>query len=208
MNALPALATIADIDLGRDLTDTEAARAERLLAQVSARFRREARQQFTPGTSTTRLRVQAGVTYLPQAPVVDVLNVTTLDGRPITGWTLAGQALHITQPVPDGTPRPPMPLGQLAELRRLAAVLVTYTHGGTVPDLVAATVAGAVTRVMNLDPDAAAGTTQVTDTRGPFSRTRQFATWAVGGQALLSPDELAVAHTYRPHAPRLWVMNP
>ena len=72
--------------------------------------------------------------------------------------------------------------------------------------LVVAQVADAVARIMRVDPRAAAGQTQATTTTGPFTVTGTFATWAVGGQALLSPDDLEVAARYRPHRPgNIWV---
>ena len=79
----------------------------------------------------------------------------------------------------------------------LIYVVVTYRHGGEVPPDVRGAVAGAVQRVLGTDPEATQGATQVTDSAVVFSRTRQFASWAVGGQALLSPDDLALARSFR-----------
>ena len=57
-------------------------------------------------------------------------------------------------------------------------------------------------------PAAAQGATQMTETTGPFTQTRQYATWAVGGQAILSPDDQALADAYRPQrAGHVWVMG-
>lgn len=201
------LATAEDVEalIGRDLAEAETRQAEALLAQASARFRREARQDFTPGESTVRLRVSSGSVFLRQSPVTEVVSVTGGSGRPVTFHqdgqlltvnTLAGVAINY----PECAPALP------------GFVTVHYRHGGDVPEDVVGAVAGSVVRVLNADPDAAHGVTQATetDTRGPFSRTRQrqFAPWAVGGQLLLSPDDLALARSYRVARPRMWVMKP
>lgn len=210
---MPSLASVDDVEaLTGPIADR--LRIETLLNLVSARFCREARQEFTPGESTTRLQVVDRVVTLPQSPVVAVTAVTGDDGTAYA-WTV---------PAPTGREiviecggemmlRPGLIIespGSAA--RRPSHVLVTYSHGGDVPDPVRLCVADAVRRALSIDEAAAAGATSVTesDTRGPFSRsrTRQFASWAVGGQALLSPDDVALARSYRVRAPRLWVMRP
>lgn len=204
-----ALATVEDLILDRELTEAEQARAARLLDQVSGRFRREARQTFTPAESTVRLRVVDRCVYLPECPVTEVWAVVSDDGRPVAYKRTpeGGQVLTLSfggefEIRPGVTVEPP------GGARVPGFVTVTYAHGGEVPEPVRDAVAAAVVRVMSIDSDAVQGATQVTDTRGPFSRTRQFAAWAVGGQALLSPDDVALARSYRPRAPRLWVMRP
>lgn len=203
------LATVDDVDPDGELTEAEKGRAGRLLAQASARFRREARQEFTAGESTTRLRVTGGAVYLPQWPALEVLSVVDDAGRPVqfSRVPAGGQVLHIERPG-EFTIRPGVVVEPPGGSPRLEFVVVRYTHGGQVPEDVCAAVAAAVSRVMAIDPDAARGASQVTDTRGPFSRTRQFAAWTVGGQVLLSPDDVALARSYRPKPPRLWVMRP
>lgn len=210
------LADISDVTAllgGRELTEGEAARATAMLAQVSARFRREARQDFTPGASMVRLRVVGGAVVLQQWPAVEVLSVEDDAGQPVPfqhrgqevqvsgdGVTLAENA--------DGTPAAPVryPIGFPAQ--RAPFVTVTYLHGSeTVPADVVGAIAGAVQRALTLDGDASSGANQVTDTAGTFSRTRQFAAWAVGGQVTLSPDDLALARSYRVARPRSWVMG-
>lgn len=207
---MEALASVDDVALGRELTQDEENRAERLLAQVSARFRRLAGQDFTLGESTVRRQVIDRVVWLPQAPVVSVRSVIDDTGNTYQWERVApaGQeirlqvggeiALHngaVIEP-PWGS-RPP------------TFVTVGYEHGYTeIPDDVRGAILGAVERALAVDADAASGVTQITDTRGPFSRTRQFASWATGGQALLSPDDVAVAQSYRLRPPRLWVLRP
>lgn len=203
----PPLATVEDVAalLGRPLDEAEEARAGVLLEQVSARFRREARQEFTPGESTVRLKVDAGVVHLPQRPATEVLAVTYDDGRAVVHWAHIGQRVTVSN------------LASLAgvainaDADALGAapgfVVVTYRHGAEVPPDVRGAVAGAVQRVLGADPEAAQGAAQVTDSAGVFSRTRQFASWAVGGQALLSPDDLALARSFRTVRPKVWVMR-
>lgn len=212
---MDSLAELSDVeDLTGPIDAADQPRVETLLARASARFRREARQQFTPGESTTRLRVIDHTVTLPQSPVIAVLAITGDDGTPYTWQRLAptGQEIRLDFGG-EMTIRPGFVIESPgAAARRPAHVLVTYTHGGEVPDDVRLCIADVVRRVMGLDADAAAGATTVTDsdTRGPFSRsrTRQFASWAIGGQLLLSPDDLALARSYRTRTPRLWVMRP
>ena len=207
MSTTPTLAAVEDVAalLGRPLDEAEEARADVLLEQVSARFRREARQEFTPGESTVRLKVDAGVVYLPQRPATEVLAVAYDDGRAVARWAHLGQLVTVSN---------------LASLAGVAIypdadalggapgfVVVTYRHGGEVPPDVRGAVAGAVQRVLGADPEATQGATQVTDSAGAFPRTRQFASWAVGGQALLSPDDLALARSFRTFRPKVWVMR-
>ncbi|MDO5533227.1 MAG: hypothetical protein Q4F65_01060 [Propionibacteriaceae bacterium] len=201
---LASVSDVADM-LGRNLTDDEERRAEILLGQASARFRREARQDFTPGESTVRLRVASGSVFLRQAPVVEVVSVTGAEGQPVS-FHLVGQVLTVN--TLDGVAiNLPVRSAMLPGF-----VTVHYRHGGDVPADVVGAVAGCVVRVLNAAPEAVQGVAQATDTdsRGPFSRTRQrqFAPWAVGGQLLLSPDDLALARSYRPTFPRLLVMKP
>ena len=76
---------------------------------------------------------------------------------------------------------------------------MTYQAGyREVPDVVATQIADSVARILKIDPRAAAGRTQTSVTTGPFSESGTFATWAVGGQAMLSPDDIALARQYRP----------
>lgn len=206
---MDALATVEDIDLGgRVLSEAETERAARLIAQASARFRREARQDFTPGESAVRLRVTDRKVYLPQWPAGLVLGVLDDDGRPVA-WSRipeGGQTIRLDVGG-ELAIRPDVIVAPPGGSRCPQFVTVHYRHGGQVPDDVVGAVAGAVARVLNADPDAVRGVAQTTDTRGPFSRTRQFASWSVGGQLLLSPDDLTLARSYRPRSPRLLVMS-
>lgn len=171
------LATTTDVadGLGRSLTPDETTRAAALLKRASARFRKRARQQFTPGTSTVRVQSRNGSLRLQQWPVTAVTTIVDDDGAAITGWSwTSGQVVR--------------------DLPRCAWLTVTYEHGGVVPDDVIEVVCGMVTRVLNASPGAAAGATL--EGTGPFQVS--YAAWAVGGQVLLSPEDKAVADSYRP----------
>ena len=173
--------------LGKELTAQDKDRISHLISLVSAKFAAAAGCTFAKEAYTHRVKVNAGQVRPPRAPLLAVTSVTDDDGQPVP-WRLAHG--YIAVPLPS---------------HRL--VVVTYTAGyEKIPDVVSAQVADAVARIMRVDPRAAAGQTQATTTTGPFTVTGTFATWAVGGQALLSPDDLEVAARYRPHRPgNIWV---
>ena len=176
------LVTVEDIEaaLGRPLTDSESARATFIADKLAEAFKARARQTFTVEQYTHRLKVDAGGRVVPtRAPLISVEAVTTDDG----------QAIPYTV--------------------RHGFIVVTYAAGfSEVPAAVRLQLADSVRRIL-LIPDAAAqGATQMTETTGPFTQTRQYATWAVGGQAILSPDDQALADAYRPRrAGHVWVMG-
>lgn len=174
-NALAKSTDVSDA-LGRDLTPSEAKQVPVHLLKVSELFRLEARQQFTRGRSTNRLRVNAGALTLPQRPVQ---TVHTVDGEPADRFTLIGQRLEV--PVATGT-----------------FVVVDYDHGyDEVPDLVRLTVAGVVAQLLEADPRARAGVSQRGETRGPFSVQETYAAWAQGAAPRLAPDDVRTAQSYR-----------
>jgi hypothetical protein len=173
-----ALAKSTDVAaaLGRDLTTSETKQVDVHLLKVSELFRLEARQQFTQGRSTNRLRVNAGALTLPQRPV---RAVHTVDGKPADHLTLIGQ--HLEVPVLTGT-----------------FVVVDYEHGyDTIPDLVVLTIAGIVAQLFEADPRARAGVSQRGETRGPFSVQETYAAWAQGAAPRLAPDDIKTAQSYR-----------
>lgn len=167
--------------LGRDLTSSEQEQAEPLLIQASALFRKAAGRDFTPGRFANRLKVNGGDIRLPNTPVIVVHSVTDDDGNPID-FTTFGSTLTTC-------------------LRSHRFVRVDYEGGGDVPELVRNTVAGMVARLFNVDARAKAGMSQFQETTGPFSEGGTFASWAVGGQLMLSPADAVVAQSFR--APRL-----
>jgi hypothetical protein len=177
--AVVQLATAADVaeSLGRDLTSEEAVRVEPILDKASELFRRESGQQFTAGSSDVRLRVRSGDTvYLPQRPVVSIESVTTEDGADVV-FTNRDQAVTVT--TADQW------------------VLVEYTHGGDVPDLVRLAVAEIGAVVLRIDAQALTGVSQAGETTGPFSRQFSYASWAIGGATRLSPDDVKLARSFR-----------
>lgn len=186
------LVDLEDIEaaLGRTLSDEEKTRALFVADKLSAAFRKRARQTFTVETYVHRLKVDAGDRVFPtRAPLVEVLAVFTDAGAPVAYEKRHG---HIF-------------------VRAWCSdfVVVTYTAGLTeVPVAVRLQLADSVRRILTIPDAAAQGATQATDTTGPFTRSRQYATWAVGGQALLSPDDQALADAYRPsRAGHVWVMG-
>lgn len=186
------LVAVEDIEaaLGRELRDEEKTRALFVADKLSAAFRQRARQTFTVEQYTHRLKVDAGGRVVPtRAPLVSVEAVTTDDGQAIPFHVRHG-FIQVGAPANE-------------------FVVVTYTAGlAEVPAAVRLQLADSVRRIL-LIPDAAAqGATQMTETTGPFTQSRQYATWAVGGQAILSPDDQALADAYRPRrAGHVWVMG-
>ena len=186
------LVDVADIEaaLGRELRDEEKTRALFVADKLSAAFRQRARQTFTVETYVHRLKVDAGGRVFPtRAPLVEVLAVFTDEGAPVKYEKRHGH-IYVRAWCSD-------------------FVVVTYTAGlAEVPAAVRLQLADSVRRIL-LIPDAAAQwATQMTETTGPFTQSRQYATWAVGGQAILSPDDQALADAYRPRrAGHVWVMG-
>lgn len=184
-----ALATSVDVEavIGRALTDSERIRSVAILTKLSELFRRESGQQFTPGTSTVRLKVDNGEVLLTQTPVVGVLSVHDDEGQPVT-YTRTGRLLRVP-------------------LRAHSFVVVNYTHGGPVPELVRTTIADAARQILQIDPSAVSGVTQHSETRGPLSWSATYASWAQGGATRLSPEDVALARSFRLRKPTTWVQG-
>ena len=191
--AVVQLASSTDVvaALGRALTLDEAAKVGAILDKASELFRapppRGSGQQFTPGTSTVRLKVNGGKVYLPQRPANAVSAVFDDDGNPVT-FTLDGQWLTV-----------PFISHQF--------VRVSYSHGGTVPDLVRLTIADIARKVLSIDKNAASGATQHSETSGPFTDSWTYASWALGGQTMLAPDDVAIADSFRVKIPNVWIQR-
>lgn len=171
-----ALATIGDVEarLGRPLTTSELAKAAAWLEDASALFVQRATQQFEVGESRVRLFPRDGVVRLVQRPVIEVISVKDIDGVEID-YTFDGHQ-------------------SIYDLGSYSPVIVEYEHGSSeIPQDVVACVAGMVVRTLQIAPDAASGVTQ--QAVGPFSQS--YATWAVGGQIMMSPAEEKIANAYR-----------
>lgn len=184
------LADVSDVAalVGRTLTTSEAAKVTAMLRKASADFRREARQQITPGTSSHRCIVRDGRVYPKQAPITDVAAVVDGDGNTVP-FTFSDGILAVDRP-------------------HGFEVKVTYAHGfAEVPDDVRWAVAEAVKRAFTVHPKAAEGYSQHSESRGPFTESGAFAAWAIGGQTLLAPSELETARSYRPVRPRMIVQR-
>lgn len=183
------LASTADVEaaLGRSLTSAEEPLAEFALDKASEAFRRESGQHFTSGASTVRLKVNGQRVYLAQHPVASVDSVVDDDGNAVD-YEVDGQWLTVAE---DSS----------------TYVTVAYDHGGTVPDMVRLAVAEIAARNVRLDDDARRGFTQTSATAGPFNESGTYASWAVGGQVLLSPEDKSLARSYRPRVPMVRVMG-
>jgi len=191
--AVTKLASTTDVEaaLGRDLTTSETSKVGAILDKASELFRSRSGQQFTAGTSEVRLKVTADWVSLPQRPVVSVESVTVdeVSGAAIV-FVLYQSRLTLTN----------VEAGDM--------VRVAYTHGGTVPDLVRLTVADIARKILSIDENAIAGLTQHSETVGPFTEQDTYATWAQGGQTMLSPSDNAVADTFRVRSYGSIVMTP
>ena len=125
---------------------------------------------------------------LPQRPVNVVNSVKDDDGNAVD-YTRFGSVLTTT-------------------LRSDQFVVVEYTHGSaTVPDEVRLCIAELGKRVLAIPMSARAGISQFAESDGPFSESGTFAAWAVGGQTMLSPDDVAFAKSFRVSTGSLIVMS-
>lgn len=180
------LASVTDVvgAIGRTLTSDETAKAGAILDKASELFRVASGQQFTEGTSVVRLRVTANFVVLPQRPVVSV------DG--VTEDSNAGADIPFELFKSRLT---------LSGVRAGQMVRASYTHGGNVPEIIRLTIAELCKKVLTISPKAAAGITSAMEVTGPFTDQEAYATWAVGGQTMLAPSDLEVAHSFRVKIP-------
>ena len=187
--AVEQLASVEDVKeaFGRDLTSEEQERVGAILDKASELFRLASGQQFTPGRSEVRVKVNGGRAFLRQAPVTDVHAVTGDSGQDVP-FTLFKRWLTVPKISHE-------------------FVVVDYSHGGDVPDLVRLTIADVVRQVLSINPNAAEGVTQYSATTGPFTDQYTYAAWAQGGSTRLAPDDLAVAESFRVRVPNVWVSS-
>jgi hypothetical protein len=182
------LAVEADVvaALGRALTSEEQSRLPGILLKASALFRYEAKQDFTEGRSQPRLKVNGGRVYLPQRPVTTVHSAVDDCGDAVE-YERKDQWLTTC-------------------LGSTSFVTVDYEHGSaTVPDLVRLTIAEIGSKVLSVPASARQGSSGYTKTAGPFTEQWQYAGWAQGGQTGLSPDDLAIARSFRVRVPTVHV---
>lgn len=188
MMAIP-LAGIDDVEnaMGRTLTDDERKRVGHILQKASELFRQEAGQQFTPGVSTARLKVNGGDVVLRQRPVTAVTQVVDDDGHDVPYRQIRPHLLR-------------------TGLGSHEHVTVTYQHGDLlVPERVRLTIADIARTILSIAPEAVTGVTQIAETTGPFSDNTSYATWAQGGKTDLSNADKAVARSFRVRVPTVWV---
>lgn len=189
MAKAPSLASSADVQaiLGRELSEEEYARVDSILNKLSELFRKESGQLFTPGESTVRRKVNGQEVFLPQRPVVDVSKVVDSRGRAVP-FSLFGQWLSVPH------------------LASHELVVVTYRHGSNdVPSLVVETIADAARQVLQVSPEAVSGITQVSQAGSNYTASATYASWAQGGSARLSPEDLKIARSFRARYGNVWV---
>jgi hypothetical protein len=167
-----ALASADDLAarLGRDLTATEAVRADVLLADASAKIRRYTRQAFDfVADDEVVLRGPGGEIRLPQRPVVDVTSVVAVGGQGLPDVTLADWLWDHLDTVRIGTGNYIINLPEVwwDDDGYPGTYRVTYSHGyEEVPADVVAVACAMVLRTLT-NPSLAGGVTG--ETIGPYS---------------------------------------
>lgn len=183
MTYLHPLASVKDVEAlaGKTFDQAEKARVEAVLEKLSADFRHEARRDFTLATYTHRRKVDGGgKVWLPQAPIQEVREVVDDTGSPVEFQNLPG--------------------GIVVQAPSHCFVTVTYKAGfAQVPDVVRHRVADAAKRAVAVQDMKMSqmGVDSMTKQKGPFSQTVHVAAWAVGGQAMLTPEAIELARSYR-----------
>lgn len=176
-----AIITVEQVEhaLGRELDEAEKDRCSHIIEHLSNKFCAEAGIDFTLKKYTHWVKVNSGQARIHYTPIVAVSEVTDTAGNPIE-YRRHGNVLTV-----------PLGSGEI--------VCVTYTAGYENPpaDVVTQLIDSAC-RVMNISPEASRGYSQHSTTAGPYTESGTFATWAVGGQAMLSPEDVRLARTYRP----------
>lgn len=188
------MAALADVDdVEALLGDTvDQSRVAAMLAQASARFRTEARCEFTQATNTKILRVLGGEVDLPDRPVVTVDSVASLaddgsESTQITGWVFDG--IH-TVHVGDQT--------CVINASRVGApetVSVQWDSGySAIPEDVRWAVAAMVVRAIGTPAPEGVTSEQV----GAYSY--RAGGYTASGALSMSRDEVTVARKYRPRS--------
>lgn len=181
------LARVQDVEasLGQSIPDNQQERVEFILDKLSEAFIARARNPFEVRTYKHRLKVNGGRALPNRIPLLSVQRVESDRGKTIP-WQVRQGAIIV-----DAS---------------LDFVIVTYTAGyETIPKVVRLQIAESARRVYQIPDFAKQGIAQHTHSAGPFSKTYQVATWAVGGQSILSPDDIALADRFRPvRAGNIW----
>lgn len=175
-------------DLGQVENEQE---AQKVIDRLSELFCLQAGQDFQVKPYSHLVKVNGGIARLPVTPIVEIKSVTDhANGEPV--------AFELTH----GLLRVKAKSHQIIEVDYVAG------YDGA-PEIVKSQLVDSVLRCLNVDSAAKSGATQVTKTAGPFSQSRSFAAWAVGGQIMLSPDDIALAKVFQPvKTGNIWVMEP
>lgn len=185
---LDPLAQVDDLDvrISGGIPAGDLARAEALLADVSAAVRAYTGQEFTAGTSTDQLvRPRNGIVRLPQRPVTAVGTVTDLNANTLFYTWLQDDRVEVSGNVPDSFAFEPWRNG-------ITRVFVTYDHGyEEIPGDIIAVVCQIAARALGRSPDEA-GVTQ--ESIAGYSYT--IGTAAGSGPLGMLPDERAVLDRY------------
>lgn len=195
------LATTADLAtlLGRDLSPTEEAQAEQMLAAASARVVAYTGQSFERSETTDRLRVRRGQVRLPQFPVVEVDSVEDVNGNAVSYQWHAGEIIELRLSPGFFFDREPWVSG-------LSWVDVTYTHGyETLPAEVVQVVLQMAARAMGIKADQSGYTSENID-----GYSYGIGSAAASGAIGMLPDERATLDAYRRvggsvSTPAVWV---
>lgn len=181
---------------GEKIPDGRESQAEALATYVLALIGVEAGRTFVSGDCSIVEKVNGGAVLLREP--LDVTSVELLDGTPVS-WsplTVKGPSSQLL----------------INDRRVSSATLVRVTGkapGEQVSLLVATRVAQIVLRTLRINPTAASGVQQHSETSGPFTQQDTYATWAIGGDPVLSPDDIKFARSLaRPRVGATWVMRP
>ena len=174
------LATPDDVGrvLQRTFTDEESGVVDDYVAKASDLFREAAgKHQFTPGSSTVRLRVVGGRVRLDQSPVTAVASVVDDSGTDVA-FTRNGRWINVPE--------------------CLRFVTVAYSHGSTeIPDDVRVTVAEMAARALAIPTEVLGGLRAFSDTAKDFSQQGTYDTGSIGAQVFLTQHDREVAAAYR-----------
>jgi hypothetical protein len=183
---MDALASCEDVAaLTGDVT-MNPVQCDAMLASASARFRSEARNDFTIETTAGALDCYSGLVRLTRGPVREVVAAHAIDKSGLP----TGEALPT---VFDGRDTIRVDIGWVADLfgERHAKVHVEWKHGfDPIPEDVRWAVAAMVVRASDGPPAGVTG-----ETIGSY--TWQAGGYTASGALSMTRDELAVAHSYR-----------
>lgn len=185
-----SLITVAEVEAVHGQQKNRAL-VEHAINRLSMLFCQEAGQDFQLRTLTQVLKVNGGIVRLGVKPVQKVEAVNDVETGRAVDWVLKGGVLRV---------------GALSH----QLVEVTYRAGyDGAPEIVKSQLIDSVGRYLALPETARQGVSQVSETVGPHTRSQTFAAWAVGGQVMLSPDDIALSHKFRPiKTGNVWVVKP